>query len=135
MGKDNFPVKYCNIRRELKVQKEKTPTIKLSGLCDPYQSTKNYAGIIVYHRGDLCRWLNEEGVAEGYMSQALYVLITCTNNWTAEDYKRAGQGYVHDKMHRLLFNEDFQEGTTCCAGFAILKGKRHYSSRWLNDQS
>ena len=135
MGKKDFAYLYTQIRTALGLADNESCTIKVSGFSNRYDPSKNYAGIIVYHHNGMCRWENKTGVAEGYKCRSFYVLILCTDKWTDNDFRRAGQGYVHDKMYKDLFGGRFEDGKSCCGGFAILKGATRYSSHWLNDQS
>ena len=74
-------------------------------------------------------------VAKGYNCQSFYVLIQCTDNCTPDDFSRAGQGHVDDKMYEDMFGQRLQDGLTCCGGFAVMKGVDKFSSAWLNTQS
>lgn len=132
MGKKNFSRIYIQACNELGVSK---PKIKLSHFCDEYNPRKNYAGIIIYHHRGEYQWTNGEGVARGHRGRAFYVLIECTDDWPRSAFRRAGEGLVHDYMYTRMFNRNFQDGMTCCGGFAIMKGEVKYSSIWLNKQS
>ena len=111
-------------------------TIKLSYYCDKFDPKKNYAGIILYHHQGKYKWKQTKGtVAGGFNCQFLYVYIRCTDEWTGQDFQEAGGGRVHDKMFKDMFRVGFQNRRSCCGGFAIMKGKRKYSSWWLNDQT
>jgi len=130
MGKKNFSSLYKQSRDELG-----NATLKVSSLCDAYNPSGNYAGLIVYHHGGKFKWKNTKGVAKGYNCRSFYILIQCTDEWKASDFRRAGQGYVHDKVYTDVFGCSFQKGQTCCGGFAVMRGVTKCSSSWLNDQS
>ena len=132
MGKKHFNELYEDACYVLGLE---TGTIKLSSFCDDYDPSKNYAGTIFYHHDGNYRWKNTKGVAQGYRCQFLYVLIQCTDEWTGKDFRRQGSGYVHDKMYKDMFGTSYDEKITCCGGFAIMEGKKKYSSIWLNNQS
>lgn len=44
---------------------------------------------------------------------------------------------MHDYLYRQMFGEDasFDDGVTCCGGFAVREGDTCYSSQWLNMQT
>uniref|UniRef100_A0A7S1X4V2 Mind bomb SH3 repeat domain-containing protein n=1 Tax=Tetraselmis chuii TaxID=63592 RepID=A0A7S1X4V2_9CHLO len=133
MGKEDFPAIYSQACQELGFR----PTIKVSYFSDTYDETKNYAGIIVYHKEGSYTWYNEQGVAKGYKGRAFYVILRCTEGWTAHEFKRAGRRsmMVHDYLFHLLSDGEFSDRKICCGGFAVMKGAVHYSSHCLNKQS
>lgn len=133
MGKKNFNKIYLKACQELQTER---PSIKLSYFCDDYDPKKNYAGIILYnHRGSF-KWKHRRGSpADGCNCRFLYVYMKSTDDWSGEDFQRAGEGKVHDKMFKEMFGVSFRSHRSCCGGFAVMKGKRKYSSIWLNDQS
>jgi hypothetical protein len=132
MGKKNFSKIYSDACDNLGLTEG---TIKLSNFCSEYEEGSNYAGIIFYHHKGKYKWTNTKGVARGYRCQSFYVLIQCTDLWEDSDFRRAGQGFVHDKMYQDMFGYSYDEKRSCCGGFAIMEGERKYSSYWLNDQS
>lgn len=132
MGKKRFPQLYVAACRSLGVSKL---SLKLSHFCSRYSSSKNYAGIIIYHHNGNYKWHNQTGVAKGYNCRSAYVLILCTDDWPPEAFSRAGQGLVHDYMYRKMFGRSYSDKVSCCGGFAVMKGQTKYSSIWLNQQS
>lgn len=133
MGKHNFQKIY----RDALEQLGERPTIKLSSYCDRYNPTSKYAGMIIYHAYGAYKWQQQpgQGLAGGYRGRSFYVLILCTDTWPENALKAAGQGRVHDYLYQQYFDMDHRSKQSCCAGFAILRGKRVYSSVYLNCQS
>ena len=113
----------------------RTPTIKISSVCDKYNKTANFAGIIVYHHNNKFKWFNRRGIVTGFNSQTFYVFIKDTGLWPDEAIADANKGKVHDYLYKKLLGYDYKEGRTCCGGFAVRGGEVEYSSVWLNQQN
>lgn len=133
MGKLKFEGIYQAATEDLGAK----PAIKISHFCDAWDPSANYAGIIIYHTYGSFKWKQRpgQGVAGGYNGRAFYVIISCTDKWPEEAFKRAkGKGYVHDFLYRMYFDMEFTLKKTCCGGFSIQGGETKYSSIWLNKQ-
>jgi hypothetical protein len=112
-----------------------TLSVKLSYFCDTYSSTASYAGIIIYAVDGQFKWTSTSGDTKGHGGQTFYVGIIDTAKYPAGELSRdVGQGRVHHYVIRKLIGREYSQDTVCCGGFAILKGKMHFSSVWLNQR-
>ena len=98
MGKDNFDEIYLQACHELLPAQ---PSIKVSFYSDDYDPNMNYAGIILYSHKGAFKWKHQYGsIASGENCRFLYVYIKCTDSWSGNDFKRAGEGMVHENVRR-----------------------------------
>jgi len=110
------------------------PTLRVSELSDRYNPNKNFAGIVLWAHDGEFRWSKDKSNTN-YSGRFGYVMIKSTDDWSADDFQRAGQGMVHDKMFRTVLNCAYTDGRSAAGGFAIMHGQTKFSSIWLNKQS
>jgi hypothetical protein len=79
------------------------PTLRVSELSDRYNPNKNFAGIVLWAHDGEFRWSKDKSNTN-YSGRFGYVMIKSTDDWSADDFQRAGQGMVHDKMFRTVLN-------------------------------
>merc|ERR1719433_149125 len=108
------------------------PTLKISHFSDPYQPGKNFAIVIMYGWNGEVTWFNKH---KGYRGRFLYVAFSNTSEWTADRFREAGRGRVHNFTFKDTFGEEWSDRKACCAGASISEGKLKFSSAWLNDIS
>jgi len=109
------------------------PTLKISAFSDKYDSSKSYAGIIIYAVDGKFSWINDKGVAIGYKGRSFYCGILDTSKYPTDELKRdVGTGRVHHYLILTLTGREFTQDTVCCGGFAIHESKLKFSSVWLN---
>jgi len=129
MGKVDFKQLCKQAQEEIKG----SLTLKISAFSDTYDSTKNYAGMIIYAVDGKFTWVNTDGAAKGYKGRSFYFGILDTGKYPGEALMRdVGNGRVHHHLIKSLTGREFTQDTVCCGGFAIHEGKLKHSSAWLN---
>lgn len=131
MGKKDFGAQYRAIKEQL-ARDGKPLSIKISGKSNTFDSSKEYAGVIIYHWEGLVQWHNSK---IGHKGRSFYVYLVDTTTFAEEEFREAGQGRVHHTAVQRIMGIDFEENRACLGGFSVRKGETNYSSVWLNQKS
>ena len=101
--------------------------------CDDFIDNSNikYAGAIFWH------WKKGKNLGSLYnYAESVTVIIQNTSLWEYEDFRRAGNGMVHDKLYRDVIGDSLEKhrnhdnNAVCCSGFSIFCDKsRRYNYR------
>jgi hypothetical protein len=107
--------------------------MKISYFSDLFDPQKNFAGLIVYHVDGQFEWQQDSsGKTAGFKGRSFYIVIQDTGKWPETQFKRAGQGMIHDHILKSNIGITKDSNRVCCAGFAVMNGVTKYSSIWLN---
>ena len=105
MGKKNWSIThYQAAEKEFGVR----PKVKISYFCDRYDENAEFAGIVIYAIKDSFKWTEHESVT-GHNGQFAYVMIKNTGKWKESEFKRAGEGRVHDAMFKKVMKGDYTD--------------------------
>lgn len=129
-GRQNFKSLYRSVKSQLG-----RPSCKVSFFSDNFDSSKNYAGMIVYAVNGSFNWMNTGGRASGYKGRSFYIIVQCTNNWPSDVLRDVGQGRVHHYLIKNTLGFDYDQDLVCCGGFSYVNGSLKFSSVWLNGRN
>jgi hypothetical protein len=127
----------CN-NFERKLNSSQGLSIKISSMSSDWNDgtrASKYAGIIFWHK-------HERGYISYPNIYSIYVLIQDTTSWSGDNFRRQGEGKVHDYLYEQVTGESFgstnEYDAACCSGFSytwsdeVNKWVIKFSSRWLN---
>ena len=127
---------------ERKLNSSQGLSIKISSMCDNWNDETRtrasmYAGIIFWHK-------NESGSIRSPNIYSIYVLIQNTTAWSGDNFRRQGEGKVHDYLYEQVTGDSLNttdaSNAACSSGFSFIWSDVanawviKFSSRWLNSK-
>ncbi|WNE40245.1 MAG: hypothetical protein GBAus27B_000312 [Mycoplasmataceae bacterium] len=125
MGRKNFKELYKKMKQS---QEKGKITCKIACSSDKFDSSKSYAGAIIYSLDGNFQWVSEGGLTKGHRGRGFYVIIFLSDRLASV----SGDGVVHGKLINESLGMGINLNKVCCGGFSYHQNCLKFRSGTLN---